>query len=814
MKPRSRTAAAGPEPLVEEEMTYDAFPKGRRVAPLSRKPAWLATLGSIALAGCEPAPSPEPTIEQPVDVSLESQALNAKPSARQVLAGLPDESLVLREHAGQSEIMVEVTRAKPASMAATTCFQSAGLRMVASAGLKATGWVPVAQLDTLEEHPCISGVRLLGKALTDSEPTSSFPNGDTGTPNQAVQAHGVDRVRAKYKVDGQGVHVCIISSSFDLKNGFASGVAAGELPGPGNPLYPQAINVLQEGDAIFFPPVFVDEGRAMAELVHDIAPGARISFVGFAGGDGANFVAAAVDKLRAETDCDIIVDDVASNDISPFFQDDANVESIEAAVKDGIFYVSSAGNSGLGGRSRGSNARYYSAPFRPVSALGGIFHDFDPDPNNVAVLVPLEFNNSASSTDPASTLMRLALQWDEPWGSLCDECAGISRNLRFLILRRRPGEASFTFFTAGGSYNGLDALAFFRQSLDPSAEYLIGLFQASADGPPPSYLKFALSSPSVRIPSLTFEGPTIWSRAAAPSAVSVGSASWFNTPLGAAHWNATLGGQPIEGGFVSFAPLPERPILSHEGGPSLVFRSDSGETLITTSSVGGDPIFFDTLGNRLSEAEVRQKPDLVGADGVETTFFGVRTRRIVKNFFFGTSASGPNVAAIAALALQASNKSLSPSMLKSLLIEHAIDMDNPFDQALQSSIDDPAFARGFDYASGHGFVDAETTVDAVVQAQDVNGMDLAPVCERTDGAHLWSVTNPNGFAVSGTFVTASGLEFPVSQGEAAGGPDWLVPPGRSTFLTRPLNPRSESLRLFAEGTRATFTKRGGWSRCP
>jgi subtilisin family serine protease len=51
---------------------------------------------------------------------------------------------------------------------------------------------------------------------------------------------------------------------------------------------------------------------------------------------------------------------------------------------------------------------------------------------------------------------------------------------------------------------------------------------------------------------------------------------------------------------------------------------------------------FDDAGNRLAGAEVRQKPDLAGADGVATTVPGFRA-------FRGTSAAAPSVAGVAAL---------------------------------------------------------------------------------------------------------------------------------------------------------------------
>jgi len=92
------------------------------------------------------------------------------------------------------------------------------------------------------------------------------------------------------------------------------------------------------------------------------------------------------------------------------------------------------------------------------------------------------------------------------------------------------------------------------------------------------------------------------------------------------------------------------------------------------SSFGGAPILFDTSGNRLATPVVRQKPDFVGPDGTNTTFFGFTLASgnitdpstvagCLNNAsypnYFGTSAAAPHAAGLAALMLQA-NSSITP----------------------------------------------------------------------------------------------------------------------------------------------------------
>jgi hypothetical protein len=64
-------------------------------------------------------------------------------------------------------------------------------------------------------------------------------------------------------------------------------------------------------------------------------------------------------------------------------------------------------------------------------------------------------------------------------------------------------------------------------------------------------------------------------------------------------------------------------------------------------------IYFDQNGQRRAIPEVRLKPEVAGVDGVITTFFYKPGYYNYPFAFFGTSASGPTVAGVVALMLQA-----------------------------------------------------------------------------------------------------------------------------------------------------------------
>ncbi|KAL3904869.1 MAG: hypothetical protein SGARI_004724 [Bacillariaceae sp.] len=102
------------------------------------------------------------------------------------------------------------------------------------------------------------------------------------------------------------------------------------------------------------------------------------------------------------------------------------------------------------------------------------------------------------------------------------------------------------------------------------------------------------------------------------------------------------------------------------------------------SSPGGVPYLFERDGSRKAEPLVTDQP----------RFVDPRPNHEGTYRFEGTSAAAPNVAAVALLMLQA-NPNLSPSRVYELMEETAIDMNGP----------------GFDFDSGHGFVNAFAAVE-------------------------------------------------------------------------------------------------------
>ncbi|NJR64295.1 MAG: hypothetical protein HC772_01530 [Leptolyngbyaceae cyanobacterium CRU_2_3] len=95
----------------------------------------------------------------------------------------------------------------------------------------------------------------------------------------------------------------MISDSYNAQSGATTDVTTGELPGRKNPKgYTQPVRVLQDTLGLR-----TDEGRAMLQIIHDVAPGAELLF--HSTGNTEEDFAVAVNAL-VQAGADIIVDDI------------------------------------------------------------------------------------------------------------------------------------------------------------------------------------------------------------------------------------------------------------------------------------------------------------------------------------------------------------------------------------------------------------------------------------------------------------------------------------------------------------------------
>ena len=202
-------------------------------------------------------------------------------------------------------------------------------------------------------------------------------------------AHLVNTARTTHGLTGSGIGIGVLSNGVAT---LAARQASGDLPAQ------VAVLPGQEGSG--------DEGTAMLEIVHDLAPGADLYFAtGFSG--QAQF-AANIEAL-CEAGADVIVDDI-SYYLEVSFQDSIIAQGVNAATANGCYFFSSAGNSGnLNDGTSGVWEGDYVAgtPMIVRGSTVGVRHDFGGGKEENAVRGAF-FN-------------RAVLQWADPLGASAND---------------------------------------------------------------------------------------------------------------------------------------------------------------------------------------------------------------------------------------------------------------------------------------------------------------------------------------------------------------------------------------------------------
>ena len=454
---------------------------------------------------------------------------------------------------------------------------------------------------------------------------------------QAAQA------RSTYGVDGSGVKIGILSDTFD-KDPFATttadeDVSNGDLPGPGNTCPPGYTTPVDTIDDTYTPsdpgdPEPSDEGRAMAQVVHDLAPGAQLSFatafkgwLSFAGNINA----------LADSGADVIVDDVIYLD-EPFFQEGPVAVAVDKATADGAAYFSAAGNNNLVDGAGRNISSWETSSFRDsgscpasllaVAGLVGNGHCMDFDPGSGV-------DNTFGITVLSGETLTVDLQWAQPW-------YGVSTDLDAFLLN----SSGNLLTTSGGFLDNVgetqtpsEVLTWTNNTGSTQPVQLVinrclgATCNPAADNSSPR-VKFALLQNGGGVDSTEYPqsrggdlvGPTIFGHAGAANAMSVG----------AIHFNSTT----------APAAYSSRGPVTHYFGPVS----------------GVKP------ANDLKSPAVISKPDVVATDcNVTSGFFEYKA-----SFrFCGTSAAAPHAAAIAALEIEAASPPPTPEIVKQIMRDTA-----------------------------------------------------------------------------------------------------------------------------------------------
>lgn len=421
--------------------------------------------------------------------------------------------------------------------------------------------------------------------------------------------------RSSWGVDGSGVTVGILSDSFDRRatavTHAADDVFSGDLPGTGSPCgSPQPVGILSDPYS-----AGTDEGRAMAQIVHDLAPGAAIDFATAIGGQ-TTF--AANIKALAAAGAKVIADDVFYPD-EPFFQDGPVAVAINEVVASGVSYFTAAGNENV--ILEGHDAGSFETQFTPVGCPAGV---------PVGLTTCADFNPGAGTdnaydmtVEPGREVI-LDLQWAEPWG-------GVATDLNaYLVDGSGTLRAVSTADNIGGTQRPFEALAW-KNAGSTTETVKLAIARAAGAGTPrlklvqigrgtvgvaPTPAQYAISSVAGKV------GPTVVGHSAAAAAISTGAVSVGNSA---------------------------KPESYSSRGPAVQLYGP------VTGSAPAAP----------TAEVVLAKPDLVASDCGVTTFFSFKSAGVWR--FCGTSAAAPHAAAIAALMRQA-NPGASAAQIRAALL--------------------------------------------------------------------------------------------------------------------------------------------------
>ena len=167
----------------------------------------------------------------------------------------------------------------------------------------------------------------------------------------------------------------------------------------------------------------------MAQIVHDLAPGATLDFAtAFSGELG---FAAERSGRWPRRGAGVIVDDVSYFE-EPFFQDGPVAAAVNEVTAAGVSYFAAAGNDNLIDKTGRDIASWEAPAFRDSTcpaALFGRCRGSAPVPAWTSIQVPAPTTPSGSPSPKGQTLT-VDLQWAEPWN-------GVSDRPRRLPARRR-----------------------------------------------------------------------------------------------------------------------------------------------------------------------------------------------------------------------------------------------------------------------------------------------------------------------------------------------------------------------------------------
>ncbi len=660
----------------------------------------------------------------------------------------------------QQRVQVEVILDGTVAMAdLVTACQGAGCEITAQIDWYHQGefsmWMPLSQAAMLAQTAGVDSIKLSLKPFHRAGKV----------PGQGAKVLNALTAQTTYGVLGAGVTVGAQSDSYNALGTTypvhaAQDVASGDLPGTGNPEgYTTPVTVVKDYSG------GEDEGRAMLQIIHDVAPAAALYFR--TGDTSEADFASGIGILQADG-CNVICDDIGYYD-EPMFSDGVLAQAVDKATAAGAVYFSSAGNDGNSGYTATYNPQTNNATTQALLlSEGGItysgitatesaaiesYHSFG---TNAAgnpilvqkVLIPLE--NGVAGDYPG----QLVFQWNDPDAVTVNGVKQVSTDYDILVFTvAANGTATYSSSKSGKgsnfSTNIPEELPTSQLVAGTQYEFVIVRTNRTANTGGPTrniatQIRWAIETDATQVAAdfVTNTSPNTYGHPA--SATCAGTAAYV-----------------YDDQFLA-SDATYTPILE------------------AYSSNGPVMIYFDSAGNRLSTPITRKQPLLATVDGVSTTFFPPTTGTTAPGpsnpssadsdgdgypNFFGTSAAAPHAAGCAALIINAATANgltVTPADIKTLMTsttQGQNDQDPTVSNATAGNTTFSAQDRGT-YSDSHAFT---------ITYNGATGTTLNTL-----------VFDLSTLPLGGEFITAS---YPVTTGAATSGTGGTAPAIASSTVT-------------------------------
>jgi Subtilase family len=643
------------------------------------------------------------------------------------------------------DVLVDVVAGSDPA-ATQQALEALGMRNVARFSNLIGGWLPVSALAQTAQLSGLNQVR------------ASMPRTRAAGPValQGDFVQGSSALRTQYPtLTGKGVTIGVISDSFNCYqyyasngyskigngyNGYATnGFSATAADDVTSGALPSGVNVVEEADCASYDgpqlPPYSDEGRAMTQIAHVVAPDAQLVF--HTGSNSEADFAAGIAQLQ-KLGANVIVDDLGYPD-EPFFQDGVVAQAIDAAAAQGVAYFSAAGN----------DDRHSYENTAPVFITQGSSTLLNFDTTGATTTTTLQI--TIPPVAPGEFVL-LSVQWDQPYVTGAPGSPGAANALNFCIQSASPNvdwvaqaSAAAEVVTepvcTGANAIGADpdlilAVGNPANASAPTVQEVLNLSIQLVSGTAPKRVKFLLADNGLGATIDTFNtlSPSIQGHPNAAGAVAVAAAMYYQTPA--------CGTSPA--------------------------------VLEPYSSYGGDPILFDTNGAALATPVNRNKPDLTGPDAVNNTFLGFQLSKSSNPSppwnpdgqfptsitqcqnntqypnFFGTSAATPHIGAAAALLWQA-NSALTATQIETALESTALPMSEG--------------AQG----TGAGFVQVGAALAAIPVGAPSLSLSATQVIAGSTATLTWASYATTGCTASGAWSGAQAASGTLSITPTAAG---------------------------------------------